>query len=419
MVKRRAQQGCDNIADPFGSTEVERVDIFDKCNEVTTRAALARDANVYPYYRVITTPQDPVVVHGGHELVMLGSNNYLGLTNHPAVKEAAATGLAMYGTGCAGSRLLNGTLDIHVQLEERLAEFMNRDAVLTFSTGFQVNLGVLSCLLGRHDIAFLDSLDHACIIDGCRLGFGRSYKFRHNDMADLEKKLSNAPDEKGKIIVVDGVFSMEGDVAPLVEIAALKNRYGARMMVDDAHGLGVFGEHGRGTPEHFGVEGEVDLVMGTFSKSLAAIGGFIAGSPDVIDYIKHEARSEIFSAAPPPASVAAALKAIEIVECEPERRKQLWENTLYMKHEFENLGFDTGDCASPVIPLVVGEDMTAFEMTIRLQEEGVFANPVVSPAVPPGRSMIRTSYMATHTRQHLDQALEAFAKVGRELDIIS
>jgi 8-amino-7-oxononanoate synthase len=395
------------------------VDIFDKCNASATRAGLARAAGVYPYYRVLTTPQDPVVRHEGRELVMLGSNNYLGLTNHPEVKEAAATGLALYGTGCAGSRLLNGTLDIHVQLEERLAEFMNRPAVLSFSTGFQVNLGVLSCLLGRHDIAFLDSLDHACIIDGCRLGFGRSYKFRHNDMADLGKKLANAPADKGKLIVVDGVFSMEGDVAPLPEIAELKNRYGARFMVDDAHGLGVFGENGRGTPEHFGVEDDVDLVMGTFSKSLAAIGGFIAGPADVVDFIKHEARSEIFSAAPPPASVAAAYKAVEIIEREPERRKQLWENTKYMKQEFENLGFDTGDCSSPVIPLVVGEDMTAFKMTMRLQEEGVFANPVVSPAVPPGRSMIRTSYMATHTREHLDRALESFAIVGREFDIIS
>ena len=395
------------------------MDIFDKCDASATRAGMARAAGAYPYYRVITTPQDPVVLHEGRELVMLGSNNYLGLTNHPEVKEAAAIGLALYGTGCAGSRLLNGTLDIHVRLEEQLAEFMHRDAVLSFSTGFQVNLGVLSCLLGRHDIAFLDSLDHACIIDGCRLGFGRSYKFRHNDMADLDKKLANAPADKGKLIVVDGVFSMEGDVAPLPEIAELKNRYGARFMVDDAHGLGVFGENGRGTPEHFGVEDDVDLVMGTFSKSLAAIGGFIAGPADVVDFIKHEARSEIFSAAPPPASVAAASKAVEIVAREPERRKQLWENTKYMKQEFENLGFDTGDCSSPVIPLIVGEDMTAFQVTMRLQDEGVFANPVVSPAVPPGRSMIRTSYMATHTREHLDQALEAFAKVGREFNILS
>jgi 8-amino-7-oxononanoate synthase len=377
-----------------------------------------RAEGVYPYYRTLSSAQDPTVLHQGHSLVMLGSNNYLGLTNHPEVKEAAAQALAHYGTGCAGSRLLNGTLDIHVQLEQRLAEFMKREAVLMFSTGFQVNLGVLSCLLERGDLAFLDSLDHACIIDGCRLGFGKHFKYRHNDMDHLEKKLQNAPADKGKIIVVDGVFSMEGDLAPLPEIVELKNRYGTRLMVDDAHGLGVFGECGRGSPEHFGVENEVDLVMGTFSKSLAAVGGFIAGEPYVIEHIRHHARSAIFSAAPPPSSVAAALKALELAEREPERRKRLWETTDYMKREFDSMGYDTGASASPVIPLCIGEDMDAYRMTMRLQEEGVFANPVVTPAVPPGNAMIRTSYMATHTREHLDIALEAFSKVGREMGVI-
>ena len=394
------------------------MDIFQKCRDSSSRTVEMRAAGVYPYYRTLSSPQDPVVIHEGRELVMLGSNNYLGLTNHPEVKEAAATALARYGTGCAGSRLLNGTLDIHVQLEQRLAEFLGRGAVLIFSTGYQVNLGVLSCLLDRSDVAFLDSLDHACIIDGCRLGFGRSYKFRHNDMAHLEKKLENAPDEKGKLIVVDGVFSMEGDTAPLPQIVELKRRYGARLMVDDAHGLGVLGEYGRGTPEHFDVESDVDLVMGTFSKSLAAVGGFIAGDPVVVEHIKHHARSAIFSAAPPPASVAAALKALEIVECEPERRKHLWESTDYMKRELVSLGFDTGESASPVIPLLIGDDMDVYQMTARLQQEGVFANPVVSPAVPPGEAMMRTSYMATHTREHLDFALAAFAKVGREMGVI-
>jgi 8-amino-7-oxononanoate synthase len=350
---------------------------------------------------------------------MLGSNNYLGLANDPEVKEAAAMALALYGTGCAGSRLLNGTLDVHVQLEGRLAEFMRREAALIFATGFQVNLGVLSCLLDRSDIAYLDALDHACIIDGCRLGFGKSHKFRHNDMQDLEQKLQNAPPDRGKLIVVDGVFSMEGDIAPLPRLVELKQRYGARLMVDDAHGLGVFGENGRGTPEHFGVEPEIDLVMGTFSKSLAAVGGFVAGDRYVIEHIKHTARAEIFSAAPPPASMAAALKALEIVEREPERRKRLWENTEYMQRELTGLGFDTGHSSSPVIPILVGEDITAYKMTIRLGQEGVFVNPVVSPAVPPGRAMIRTSYMATHAREHLDQSLEALALVGRELGIIA
>jgi 8-amino-7-oxononanoate synthase len=368
---------------------------------------------------MISSAQEPVVIHQGQELVMLGSNNYLGLTNHPEVKEAAAMALAIYGTGCAGSRLLNGTLDLHVQLEHKLAEFMGREAALTFSTGFQVNIGVLSCLLERQDIAFLDALDHASIIDGARLGFGRTHKFRHNDMHDLEKKLAQAKPEKGKLIVVDGVFSMEGDLAPLSDIVNLAKQYDARVMVDDAHGLGVFGQNGRGTPEHFGVENEVDLVMGTFSKSLATVGGFIAGDAYVIDHIKHSARAEIFSAAPPPASVAAALKAVEIVEREPERRKRLWENTEYMLKELRGLGFDTGRSQSPVIPLVIGEDMAAYAMATKLQHEGIFVNPVVTPAVPEGQSMIRTSYMATHDHEHLDMSLEAFAKVGKEMGILS
>jgi len=394
------------------------VDVFRKCLEFAKRVDPMHSAGVYPYFRVISSPQDPIVVHQGQDLVMLGSNNYLGLTNHPAVKEAAAAALARYGTGCAGSRLLNGTLDIHVELEERLAAFLGREAAITFSTGYQVNLGVLSCLLDRSDIAFLDALDHACIIDGARLGFGRSHKFRHNDVADLEKKLAATPKDKGKLIVVDGVFSMEGDLAPLPAIAELKKRYGARLMVDDAHGLGVFGAHGRGTPEYFDVEADVDLVMGTFSKSLAAVGGFVAGDRYVIDHVKHHARSEIFSAAPPPSSMAAALKALEIVELEPDRRKQLWENTEYMQRALDSLGFDTGNAASPVIPIVIGGDMDAYAAAMELQEEGVFVNPVVTPAVPPGRSMIRTSYMATHTREHLDTALAALEKIGRRRGLL-
>jgi len=394
------------------------VDIFQKCADAAKYYARIRDAGIYPYYRAISSGQDPVVTHLGRELVMLGSNNYLGLTNHPEVKEAAAVALAMFGTGCAGSRLLNGTLDVHLQLEERLATFMGREDALTFSTGFQVNLGVLSCLLRRSDVALLDGMNHASLIDGCRLGFGKTFKYQHNDMADLEKKLANLSRDKGKIIAVDGVFSMEGDTAKLPEIVKLKNRYQARLMVDDAHGIGVFGANGRGTSEHFGLEGEVDLVMGTFSKSLATIGGFIAGNRDVIDFIRHEARAAIFSAAPPPASMAAAMKALEIIEREPERRKNLWEHARFMKREFETLGFDTGPSESPVIPLLVGEDVAAFAMTMKLQERGVFANPVISPAVPKGRAMMRTSYMATHTAEHLERALEAFAAVGREMGII-
>jgi 8-amino-7-oxononanoate synthase len=394
------------------------LDVFQKCENEAGRVRLAREAGAYVYYRMLSSGQDPVVTRNGRELVMLGSNNYLGLTSHPEVKEAAAMALALYGTGCAGSRLLNGTLDLHVQLEHKLASFMGREAALVFSTGFQVNLGVLSCLIGRKDVAILDNLDHACIIDGCRLGFGKTYKYQHNDMDDLAAKLRVVPEGRGILVVVDGVFSMEGDLANLPEIARQVRDRGARLMVDDAHGIGVMGENGRGTAEHFGVDDDVDLVMGTFSKSLATVGGFVAGDEIVIDYIKHNARSEIFSAAPPPASVAAAAKALEIVEREPERRKQLWENTQYMKRELMNAGFDTGDSESPVIPLFVGEDMTAFRMTVRLEEEGVFANPVVSPAVPEGSAMLRTSYMATHTREQLDHALEALVAVGKELGVI-
>lgn len=392
------------------------MDVFQKCYDFE-EADQVRSLGLYPYFRMISSAQEPVVTMDGRQVIMLGSNNYLGLANHPEVKEAARQALDTYGTGTAGSRFLNGTMDLHVRLEERLAEFMNREAALTFSTGFQVNLGSISCLLDRRDVVFLDNLDHACIIDGARLGFGKAVKFKHNDLADLEDRLRQFPD-KGKLIVVDGVFSMEGDLAPLPGLAELKKRYGARLFVDDAHGIGVFGEHGRGTPEHFGVEEDVDLVMGTFSKSLAAVGGYIAGERKVIDWIKHGARSLIFSASQPPAIAAAVIKALEIIQREPERRERLWENTNYMKREFTNLGFDTGDSESPVIPLVVGEDMTAFQMTAMLQQAGVFANPVISPAVPPGRAMIRTSYMATHTREHLDRALEAFAAVGRELGVI-
>jgi 8-amino-7-oxononanoate synthase len=394
------------------------LDLFDKCHEYTLANSI-RERGVYTYFRKIESAQDPVVTIDGREMIMLGSNNYLGLTTHPEVKAAAAAALAKYGTGCAGSRLLNGTLALHVELEERLAAFMKREAALTFATGFQVNLGVLSCLLGRRDAVFLDGLDHACIIDGARLGFGRIVKFKHNDMADLGQKLERVPVEGGRLIVVDGVFSMEGDICPLPEIVELKRRNGVRLMIDDAHGLGVLGASGRGTAEHFGLESDVDLVMGTFSKSLAAGGGFVAGDRVVIDFIRHNARAQIFSASFPPASAAAVLKALELVEREPERRERLWENTRYMKQGLESLGFDTGESETPVIPIVVGDDWVCFEMVRRLHEEGVFVNPVISPAVPPGRAMLRTSYMATHTREHLDRALDALARIGREAGVLS
>ncbi len=393
------------------------VDIFQKCLDFKVVDEL-RANKLYPYFRTIRSGQDPVVRMNGHEVVMLGSNNYLGLTSHPEVKKAAQDALNIYGSGTAGSRILNGTLAIHEELEEALARFMGRERAVTFSTGFQVNLGVLSSIAERSDTLVLDNLDHACIIDGARLSFGRVLKYRHNDMESLEERLRSVGSDGGGMIVVDGVFSMEGDLAKLRRIAELKRRFGVRLMVDDAHGVGVMGDHGRGTAEHFGIEDQVDLVMGTFSKALAGVGGFVVGDDRVIDFIKHKARTMIFSAAPPPASVASVLKAIEIIEREPERRERLWENTHYLMGEFGNLGFDTGEAASPIIPLLVGEDRVAFEFTMKLQEAGVFVNPVVSPAVPPGRAMIRTSLMATHTREHLDRALESIAVVGRRMGVI-
>ena len=395
------------------------VDVFQKCRDFT-RAQEARDAGVYLMYREIGSSQDPIVTMNGQKVVMLGSNNYLGLTSHPKVKEAAIAATAKYGTGCAGSRLLNGNTDIHIELEERLAAFMNRECVLVFSTGYGVNVGVLSCLLDRHDVALLDKMDHASIIDGVRLSYGKAIKWAHNDPDDLERKLRNVPANKGKLIVVDGVFSMEGDVAPLPEIVEHKNTYGAGLFVDEAHSLGVFGENGRGIAEHFGLEDEVDLVMGTFSKSLATVGGFIAcDDPRILDFIKHNARAQLFTAAIPPGAAAAVIAALEIVQSEPERREQLWNNTNYMKSELEGMGFETCGSASPVIPLLIGDDVATYAMANRLQEEGVFVNAVVTPAVPPGHGVIRTSYMATHTREHLDQALGAISKVGRELGVIS
>jgi 8-amino-7-oxononanoate synthase len=391
-------------------------DIFDKCFRFEKAKSLISHG-LYPYFRIIESAQDPTITIMGRKMIMVGSNNYLGLTNHPKVKEAAIDAIKKYGTGCAGSRFLNGTLDIHVKLEEKLARFIRKEAALIFSTGFQVNLGVISALVSKDDIVIIDKMDHASIIDGCRLSFGEVKKFRHNDLADLERILKDYED-KGKLIVIDGVFSMEGDIANLPEIVALAKKYVARVMVDDAHGIGVLGRTGRGTAEYFNLEDKVDLIMGTYSKSLASIGGFISGSADVIHYIKHFARSLIFSASPPPASVASVSAALDIIENEPERREMLWKNTIKMFNGFKDLGFQVGPSQTPIIPIVVGDDEKAFTMAMMLQEEGVFANVAVSPAVPNGKALIRTSYMATHTDEHLDIVLKAFEKVGRKLGII-
>ena len=403
---------------PVLTTRAEKASaFFHKCYRYEVPARV-REAGVYSFFRVVESAQDPEVTIGGRRLIMLGSNNYLGLTNDPRVKEAAIEAVRRYGSGSAGSRFLNGTLDIHVRLEDRLAEFMRQEAAVTFATGFQVNLGAISCLVGKGDTVYLDKQDHACIIDGARLSFGDVRKFRHNDAADLKRQMRQDIGAKGRFIVVDGVFSMEGDIAPLPEILAAAREFGAGLMVDDAHGIGVLGPTGRGTSEHFGLEDDVDLIMGTFSKSMASVGGFIAGGAVVIDYIKHRARTMIFSAAPPPASVAAALATLEIMEGEPERRARLWKNTRFFLEGLKALGLDTGNSETPVVPIVVGEDAAALAMVQRLHEAGVFVNCVLSPATPPGRALIRTSLMATHTTDQLSRALEAIEKVARQVGLI-
>ncbi|QOV90217.1 pyridoxal phosphate-dependent aminotransferase family protein [Humisphaera borealis] len=396
--------------------------LFDKVKAYDIPAKI-KAAGVWTYFRALESAQDPEVYIDGKKLVMLGSNNYLGLTNDPRVKEAAIDAVRRYGTGCAGSRLLNGTMKIHEELEEKLADFMGKQAAVTFSTGFQVNLGTISCLLDRRDIVYLDKQDHACIIDGARLGLGEIRKFRHNSPADLRRMMqadeaSDAGKGGGKLVVVDGVYSMEGDICPLPEIVDICKDYGAAVMVDDAHGIGVLGD-GRGTSRHFGVDDDVQLIMGTFSKSMASVGGFVCGDRETMDFVKHRARTNMFSAAPSPANVAAASIAVDIMKTEPERREKLWKNTQFMLAGFRALGFDTADSNTPVIPVVVGEDFTAFAMATRLHQEGVFVNAVVSPATPPGRALLRTSYMATHEESHLSFALDKFAKVGREFGVIA
>ncbi|MFQ5698576.1 MAG: aminotransferase class I/II-fold pyridoxal phosphate-dependent enzyme [Myxococcota bacterium] len=377
-----------------------------------------RSVGLYPYFRTLQSGQGPMVRVEGRDVVMLGSNDYLGLTSHPEVKQRSAEAAERYGAGSAGSRLLNGTLELHVELEEALARFFRCEAAVVFATGFQANLGALSSLLERGDVALLDQLDHACIIDGCRLGHGKLWKFRHNDLEDLEAKLRLKSPNAGALIVVDGVFSMEGDVAPLPGLAEIKHRHGAALMVDDAHGIGVLGAHGRGTAEHFDLEDEVDILMGTFSKSLASVGGFIAARREVITWIRHHARSLIFSAALSPPAAAAALTALQLLEREPERCEQVRKLAAYAQRELQLLGFDIGRSVTPILPVRLGDDLCAYRMTSLLFDHGVFVSPVVSPAVPPGNAMIRTSFMATHTREQIDWALEGFAKAGRELAII-
>lgn len=393
------------------------MDIFEKCRNYTA-AREAMKVGLYPFFSEVESSLGTRAIIDGKEVIMIGSNNYLGLTTHPKVREAAIESIKKYGSGCTGSRFLNGNLDIHVELENRLAKFMNKDAALVFSTGFQTNLGGISTLVGRNDSVYIDREDHASIVDGCRLGFGKIYKFKHNDMEDLDRILGEGTDSGGRLIAVDGVFSIGGDIVNLPGLIEVAKRHGARVLLDDAHGIGVLGERGNGTASHFALEDDVDIIMGTFSKSFASLGGFLAAEDDVIHYIKHHCRTLIFSASMPPPAVAAALAALDIIEREPERRERLRQIYTRMKKEFDALGFDTGNTSTAIIPIKIGENEVTFKFWRALLGNGVYGNTIITPAVPPGESLIRTSYMATHSDEELDRVLEVFEKLGKEFGLI-
>lgn len=392
------------------------MDLFEKCHK-WTRADDAKAAGLYPYFMPLDDTEGTEVTIGDKKLVMIGSNNYLGLTTHPKVREAAIEATRRLGTSCTGSRFLNGTLAWHLELEQRLAEYVEKEAALVFSTGYQVNVGTISSLIGRSDVAITDKDDHASIVDGCHMSFGKMRRFRHNDVKDLERVLSALPADCGKLVVVDGVFSMGGDIAPLPDIVPLCKKYNARLMVDDAHSIGVLGG-GKGTSIHLGVNDDVDLVMGTFSKSFASLGGFIAGSEPVIDYIKHTARSLMFSASMPPGNLAAVSAALDVMIEEPERIERVNQLGDRMRLEFQKLGFNTGPSQTPIIPIVIGDEAATLLTWKLLFEEGVYTNPVVSPGVPPNQCLLRTSYMATHTDEQMAFVLEKFVKIGKMLDLI-
>src|ERR1700743_211750 len=380
-------------------------------------AAMIREKGLYPYFRPIESGQDTEVMIDGQRVLMFGSNSYLGLTSHPKVKEASKKAIDKYGTGCAGSRFLNGTLDIHLELERRLATYVGKESSVLFSTGFQVNLGVLSSITGRNDYLILDEYDHASLIDGSRLSFSRVIKYAHNDMDDLRRKLSILPEEAVKLIAVDGIFSMEGDIVKLLEIVEIADQYGANIMVDDAHSLGVIGHLGAGTASHFGLTDDVDLIMGTFSKSLASLGGFIAADYATIDYLKHRARALMFSASMPPGAVASVIAALDIIKTEPQRIQKLWDNTNYAMKLLVDEGFDLGPTESPILPIYVRDNEKTFLVTKYLTNAGVFVNPVVSPAVPSDSSLLRFSLMATHTFEQIDEAIEKIAKAFKEVGV--
>jgi 8-amino-7-oxononanoate synthase len=391
-------------------------DIFEKAYRYQTAKDVIA-SGYYPYFIALDGHDGTEAIYKGRRLLMFGSNNYLGLTTHPKVREAAIEAIKTYGTSCTGSRFLNGTLVLHERLEHELAEYVGKPAALVFSTGYQTNLGTISSLVGRRDYAVLDKDDHACIVDGAQLSFGEMKRFRHNDMADLDRVLASLPEESGRLVIVDGLFSMEGDIAPLPEMIPVVKKHGARLMVDDAHAMGVLGG-GRGTAAHFGVTDDVDIIMSTFSKSFASLGGFIAADEDVVSFVKHNGRSIIFSASIPPSNAAAALAALDIMRSEPERVQQVNANAEYMRQELHRLGFDTGRSFTPVVPIIVGDDQLCFFVWRQLFDAGVFVNPVISPGVPAGRAMLRTSYMATHTKDQMDRALGIYAKVGKAVGLL-
>lgn len=399
--------------------EGSSLDLFAKAREYD-RAKVLIESGLYPYFRAISESEGGRRVRiDGRELVMAGSNNYLGLTHDPRVRQAAKQAVDDFGSGCTGSRFLNGTLTLHKDLEARLAKWLRKEACITSATGFQTNLGAIECLASKHDVIFGDRDNHASLIDGCRLAYAKLMKYGHNDMAELELKLQTVPvpEKGGRLIVTDGVFSMLGDLAPVPEIVELAKKYEARVMVDDAHAVGVLGDGGRGTSEHFGVHDEVDLIVGTFSKSFACVGGFIAGPADVIDYVQHMSRSVIFSASMTPSNVATVSACLDIIENEPERRTQLWANVAKMRDGLRELGFDLIEGGGPILSVVIGEEIATLEFNRLLVEEGVFVNAVLSPAVPDGMCLLRTSYMATHTEEDLEMILSAFRRVADRMRI--
>jgi 8-amino-7-oxononanoate synthase len=392
------------------------MDIFNKCRDYRD-AKDAMEKGIYPYFLPLAENEGTEVVFDGRRIIMCGSNNYLGLTTHPKVKQAAIDAIERFGTSCTGSRFLNGTLELHEQLEKELADYVGKEEALIFSTGMQTNLGTISSLVGRDDVVILDKDDHASIVDGARLGYGKIERYRHNDVDHLERVLKSIPEDRGKLLVVDGVFSMGGDLADLPNIVPLAKKYGARIMVDDAHGIGVTGR-GRGTAQQFNLNDDVDLIMSTFSKSFASLGGFIAGTSEVVHYIKHNARALIFSASIPAANAASVLEAVKIAREEPERVDRVNAIGETIRKELSNLGFNVGESVTPIVPVIIGDDDRTFLFWKMLFENGVFVNPVVSPAVPAGMQLLRTSYMATHTDEQIEKVVEIFGKVGKELGII-